>query len=112
VAEHRLPGQLFACIARLQCGANVRHHIIWFEIVAKGMRTAARTLSQNSPGVKIALEQHGKSVKLVEFEEEGHGLHYIRNQFVYFQTMSEFLDKHIGKGAAAAPTQPAAAIAK
>lgn len=65
--------------------------------------------------MKKALEQNQKSVELVEFQEEGHGLRYIRNKFVYYQTMAAFLDKHIGKGAGvptSAPSEPAGANAR
>lgn len=62
-------------------------------------QTDERVPVSHARKMKKALEQHNKIVELVEFEEEGHGLRYVRNKAIYFATMAAFLDKHIGKGA-------------
>jgi dipeptidyl aminopeptidase/acylaminoacyl peptidase len=46
--------------------------------------------------MKKALEQNHKEVEWLVFEEEGHGLRYVRNQALYFETLLAFLDKYIG----------------
>lgn len=51
--------------------------------------------------MKKALEAAGKQVQWLTFEDEGHGLRYVASEKIYYQTMLEFLDKHIGKSSAA-----------
>ncbi|MQA22021.1 alpha/beta hydrolase family protein [Rugamonas rivuli] len=46
--------------------------------------------------MKKALEAQQKKVQWLAFEEEGHGLHYVRNEVIYYNTLLEFLDKYIG----------------
>lgn len=60
--------------------------------------------------MKRALEKNKKSVEWHEFEEEGHGLTYIKNQVTFYEKMLAFLEKHIGPGLLEAPA-PATAVA-
>lgn len=43
-----------------------------------------------------ALQERNKQVTWLTFEEEGHGLHYIKNQYQYYVTLLDFLEKHLG----------------
>lgn len=43
-----------------------------------------------------ALQERGKQVDWLVFAEEGHGLSYIRNQHLYYVTLLDFLEKHLG----------------
>jgi dipeptidyl aminopeptidase/acylaminoacyl peptidase len=67
--------------------------------------------------MRDALERHKKDVQWLAFENEGHGLHYIRNEVLYFTTLLGFLDKHLastppGSTAPAAQATPAPASAR
>lgn len=46
--------------------------------------------------MKRALEQHNRPPEWLVFENEGHGIRYIKNRKTYFETVLKFLDKHIG----------------
>ncbi|GJI89423.1 S9 family peptidase [Duganella hordei] len=46
--------------------------------------------------MKKALEAQQKNVQWLTFEEEGHGLYYVRNEITYYNTLLEFLDKYMG----------------
>ncbi|RFP15899.1 MULTISPECIES: S9 family peptidase [unclassified Duganella] len=46
--------------------------------------------------MKNALEAQHKEVQWLTFEEEGHGLQYVRNEVIYYNTLLEFFDKYIG----------------
>lgn len=46
-----------------------------------------------------ALKENGKSFEWVMFEDEGHTVQQAANQRLYFKTVLQFLDKHIGPGA-------------
>lgn len=48
--------------------------------------------------MKRALQEQHKSVELIEFAEEGHGLTYLKSQAIYFLKLEAFLGKHIGPG--------------
>ena len=58
-----------------------------------------RVLVSHARIIKRALAQHKKRVELVEFEDEGHGLFYIRNEKIFPEKVGTFLEKHFGKGA-------------
>lgn len=53
-----------------------------------------------------ALKENGKSVEWMMFEDEGHTVLKAANQRLYFQTILQFLDKHIGPQAPAAAAKP------
>ncbi|WP_020656397.1 alpha/beta hydrolase family protein [Massilia niastensis] len=53
--------------------------------------------------MREALEQYGKTVTWLAFEEEGHGLVYVKNQYKYYVTLLDFLSKHIGPKPPVAP---------
>lgn len=46
--------------------------------------------------MKQALEDNGKQVEWLTFEDEGHGLRYIANERKYYQAMLAFLARHLG----------------
>jgi dipeptidyl aminopeptidase/acylaminoacyl peptidase len=48
--------------------------------------------------MRDALEQNGKQVKWLSFHGEGHGISKRANLHLYFNAMTEFLEKHIGPG--------------
>lgn len=56
-----------------------------------------------------ALKDNGKPVEWLMFADEGHTVTNAANQRLYFTTLLQFLDKHIGKGAQAAPAPAAPA---
>lgn len=56
--------------------------------------------------MKAALEAQGKQVEWHTFEEEGHGISYIRNKVDYYETLLNFLHKHIGGLPAVIEGQP------
>lgn len=58
----------------------------------------------HSKKMRKALELHGKKVEWLAFEEEGHGLRFIRNETAYYEKLLAFLDKYLG--APAAPPSP------
>lgn len=47
--------------------------------------------------MKKALEAKHGQVQWLSFPQEGHGLYYLVSQKRYYQTLLDFLDKHIGK---------------
>lgn len=49
----------------------------------------------HSKKMRDALERSGKRVEWLTFENEGHGLEYIKNQHRYYTTLLDFLDKHL-----------------
>lgn len=53
--------------------------------------------------MRRALEALNKPVQWQEFEEEGHGLVYVRNQRLYYETLLNFLDKNTQPAPAPAP---------
>lgn len=58
--------------------------------------------------MKDALERKGKQVEWLRFDDEGHGLRYVKDSTLYYQTMLAFLDKYIGKPGSMADTAPPA----
>jgi dipeptidyl aminopeptidase/acylaminoacyl peptidase len=50
-----------------------------------------------------ALKDNGKQVEWLTFADEGHTIAQTANQRLYFKTLLQFLDKHIGPGASPAP---------
>lgn len=48
--------------------------------------------------MKASLDKLGKKVDWVTFENEGHGIFYIRNERIYYNTLLDFLDRYIGLG--------------
>lgn len=55
-----------------------------------------------------ALQERNKQVQWLTFEEEGHGLRYVKNQHLYYVTLLDFLAKHVGS-ASAGELQPGSA---
>ena len=53
-----------------------------------------------------ALNEHGKQVEWLDFEDEGHALSRLNSRRAYFAKVLEFLDKHIGS-TGPAPAAPA-----
>jgi dienelactone hydrolase len=54
--------------------------------------------------MKDALERKGKQVEWLRFDEERHGLQYVKDSTLYYQTMLAFLDKYLGNpGSGTAP---------
>ncbi len=53
--------------------------------------------------MKQALEDSGKKVQWLTFEEEGHGLYYVASEKKYYETLLEFLGKYLGKPKADSP---------
>lgn len=52
-----------------------------------------------------ALKDNSKTVEWMDFEDEGHGLYYLKNRRAYFGKLLEFLDTHIGPKSAGAATK-------
>jgi len=48
--------------------------------------------------MKASLDKLGKKVEWLTFEDEGHGIFYIRDELIYYRKLLEFLDRHIGQG--------------
>jgi dipeptidyl aminopeptidase/acylaminoacyl peptidase len=46
--------------------------------------------------MKDALEKYGKKVEWLTFDDEAHGIYYIRNEIKYYNKLLEFLDRYIG----------------
>lgn len=46
--------------------------------------------------MKAALNRSGKKVEWLTFEDEGHGIFYMRNEIAYYEKLLEFIDRHIG----------------
>lgn len=53
--------------------------------------------------MKRALNQNGKSVEWVEFENAGHGLRCVSESMLYYERLGAFLEKHIGAAEGARP---------
>jgi dipeptidyl aminopeptidase/acylaminoacyl peptidase len=45
-----------------------------------------------------SLEQRGRTVEYVRFEDEGHGIVKLRNKLVAFPRIADFLEEHLGAG--------------
>ena len=58
-----------------------------------------RVLFSHAKKMKAALEGQGKSVEWLTFDNEGHGLRYVVNEWKYYETLLNFLRKHIGGAA-------------
>lgn len=59
--------------------------------------------------MRDALQRHRKDVTWLTFEDEGHGVYYLKNQILYYVTLLGFLEKHLGPtNAIKAPADPAA----
>jgi dipeptidyl aminopeptidase/acylaminoacyl peptidase len=52
----------------------------------------------HSRQMKRALEKYKKTVELVEFDDEGHGLVYVTNKAWFLTKMNAYLEKNIGPG--------------
>lgn len=48
--------------------------------------------------MKASLGKLGKKVEWLTFEDEGHGIFYIRNELTYYSKLLAFLDRYIGSG--------------
>jgi dienelactone hydrolase len=55
--------------------------------------------------MKAVLGKLGKKVEWLTFEDEGHGIFYIRNELIYYTKLLEFLDRYIAPGGTATVNQ-------
>jgi dipeptidyl aminopeptidase/acylaminoacyl peptidase len=55
--------------------------------------------------MKASLGKLGKKVEWLTFEDEGHGIFYIRNELTYYSKLLAFLDRYIGSGDAEKTSQ-------
>ncbi|XLZ67951.1 S9 family peptidase [Massilia sp. SR12] len=46
--------------------------------------------------MRSELKRHGKQVEWLEFDDEGHGIGYVRNKRTYYETLLDFLHRQIG----------------
>ena len=47
----------------------------------------------------VALKENGITYESVVFEDEGHGLTYVRNRYRYYRHLLAFLARHVGRPA-------------
>lgn len=103
-----ISAQLFDPVSPLKHAAQIQAPVL----LMHGTEDTRVPIS-HSKKMRNALEEHQRSVTWHAFDEEGHGLRYVRNQILYYETMLEFLSKHIpakpALDAAAAPTAPVSA---
>jgi dipeptidyl aminopeptidase/acylaminoacyl peptidase len=77
-------------------------------LIAHGISDRRVPFSQ-AKELRKALEKNGKPYDWMEFAGEEHGLSKEENQVAFYNKLLEFLDKHIGSSAPAAPAVSSAA---
>lgn len=107
IGDKRMGDQLFDPVSPLKHAARIKAPVL----LMHGKEDKRVPISHGKK-MRDALEAHHKPVTWLAFDEEGHGLSYVKNQILYYRTMLEFLGKHIpadtvppaGDAAALAPT--------
>lgn len=90
VGDKAMSAQLFDPVSPLKHAARIQAPVLLMH-----GKDDTRVPISHSKKMRDALEQEQKPVTWLAFDEEGHGLRYVRNEILYFQTLLEFIGKHI-----------------
>jgi len=90
--------QQFADVSPLKHAAKIQAPVF----IVHGKQDV-RVPASHSRRMIAALEEHGKRVESRFFDDEGHGLGYIKNRHLYYADLLQFLNRHIGPAAARQP---------
>jgi dienelactone hydrolase len=104
IGDKKMSAQLFDPVSPLRHAAQVKAPVLLMH-----GKDDERVPIAHGKKMRDALEEHKKPVTWLAFDEEGHGLSYVKNQVLYYQTMLEFLGKHIPAGPAPESSPPLAA---
>jgi len=103
IGDKKMSAQLFDPVSPLKHAAAIKAPVLLMHGVED-----KRVPIAHGRKMRNALEAQHKPVDWLAFDEEGHGLAYVRNRILYYQTMLAFLKKNIPTDAAAAtPAQHA-----
>jgi dienelactone hydrolase len=109
IGDKKMSAQLFDPVSPLLHAAQISAPVLLMH-----GRDDERVPISHGKKMRNALEEHGKPVTWLAFDDEGHGLSYVKNQILYYKTMLEFLGKHIpaepGPDNSQAPAIPSVAV--
>jgi dipeptidyl aminopeptidase/acylaminoacyl peptidase len=91
IGDKRMSSQLFDPVSPLKHAADIKVPVLLFH-----GDSDERVPLAHSKKMRDALEENKKSVRLIVFDNEGHGLRYTRNELAYFTELLKFLDDNIG----------------
>lgn len=91
IADKKMRSELFDPVSPLKHAAEIKVPVL----LAHGKEDERVPIS-HSEKMKEALERNGKQVRLMKFDEEGHGLAYTKHKLEYYTALLEFLDRNIG----------------
>ena len=106
VGDKKLSAQLFDPVSPLKHAAQIQAPVLLMH-----GKDDKRVPIAHGKKMRDALKDNNKPVSWLAFDEEGHGLSYVKNQILYYQTMLEFLAKHIPAKDAPSPTATAPVVA-
>lgn len=101
IGDHKLDKEKFDLVSPLKHAARIKAPVL----LMHGDEDQRVPISHGKK-MKRALEASGKSVKWLEFEREGHGLVWVKNQYAFYETLLAFLQQHIGPETPKAAVQP------
>lgn len=111
IGDKKMSTQLFDPVSPLKHAAQIKAPVLLMH-----GKDDERVPISHGKKMRDALEQLQKPVSWLAFDEEGHGLSYVRNQILYYKTMLDFLGEHIpaepglrtgdGRGVAPAVAMP------
>lgn len=93
VGDKKMSNQLFDPVSPLRHAGEIKAPVLLMHGTDDD-----RVPISHSRKMRDALEEKKKAVRLIEFEDEKHGLSYTKNQYTYFKELLNFLDEHIGAG--------------
>lgn len=109
VGDKAMSAQLFDPVSPLKHAARIQAPVLVMH--GKDDTRVPISHSTHSKNIRDALEQERKPVTWLVFDEEKHGLRYVRNRILYYETLLALLGKHIpAKTAANASTHLSAAV--
>jgi dienelactone hydrolase len=104
IGDKKLSAQLFDPVSPLKRAAEIKAPVLLMH-----GKDDERVPISHGKKMRDALEEHKKPVSWLAFDEEGHGLSYVKNLNLYYRTMLDFLAKHVPVAEAPDPADAAPA---
>ncbi|QOL50215.1 alpha/beta hydrolase family protein [Massilia litorea] len=90
IGDKKMSVQLFDPVSPLKHAARIQAPVLLMH-----GKDDERVPVSHGKKMRDALAANGKPVTWLAFDEEGHGLLYVKNRIQYYEAMLEFLGKHI-----------------
>lgn len=91
IGDRRMSHQLFDPVSPLLHAADIKAPVLLIH-----GEDDERVPVSHSKKMRDALERNNKRVRMITFDDEGHGLYYVKHQVEYYTELLKFLDENIG----------------